>query len=172
MRARLRHVLAARPATGSGFGQDAGLNRACQGSVMKSEWREWEREMTSDSSSGSVSPSDAFSSHLAWLKEMRQEYDNSMRSSEHGTDFDFAVGSVPAYYPTYRSLLDLSLDDDNHHPGENQNMELDFSEPIYRSLPSNDNADAPPAEETNRGTWVAQVRPPLIKRQRGFGAGL
>ena len=118
-----------------------------------------------------MSPSDAFAVHVRWLKEMRHEYENSFRSEEHFTEHD---GHEPDYYPTYRSLLDLSLDD-NHPPAEDQSTELDFSEPIYRSaFPCSgegaDDADAPAAEEASKA-WVAQERPPLIKRQRGFNAG-
>jgi len=142
--------------------------------------------MTAESSSSS-SQASAFRSHVEWLNEMRNEYAMHQREmdpekassspAQVGQDKAEPVGSgrYEEYdedddKPVYRSMFDLALEDpDAHSRSEHHSRSeaiLDFSdEPLYRSLPLQANA-----QEADQA-WVAQARPPLVKRQRGFAVG-
>ena len=131
--------------------------------------------------------------HLRWLNSQHDDYREHLARSQNASireEADYAVGSdahtfqqVPLAEEgeerlAYRSLfVSLSLEAHSQHlaPGE-----LDFSdEPVYRSLSlaSLSAADEEPFSYSNHvqaeadQAWLAEARPPLVRRQRGFERG-
>ena len=138
-----------------------------------------------------------YSGRLSQASSMREEDDDefAMGSSDlpaflrHGSEEDAQPsGADDTDRPTYRSLFDtMSLAANSSQPASpsgrldsdwfhSADQEIDFSdEVVYRSLPAmpiRDEGDlaAHEAESEVQQQWLAEARPPLVRRQRGFGS--
>jgi len=106
--------------------------------------------------------------HLEWLTKQRADYEAHQASSSSMPDsMDFAVGAdqYDESEPVYRSLS---------FAGPMESSLVYEEEPVYRSIDLGKISEPEPSAQpaaaaaASDATWVAQKRPPLLRRQNAF----
>jgi hypothetical protein len=117
--------------------------------------------------------------HNAWLRQMREEYREHVNNHQNLSNVDSAVPAAAEDEvctgsersddqedpPLYRSLCFLGEDSSPQALFVDATWE-DEGEVLYRSLPC-PAAQADPNEIADRA-WLADSRPPLLRRQHAF----
>jgi len=115
--------------------------------------------------------------HLDWLSSMEADLQSHRRSSgcysaaDSSPELDFAVGSAREEdeIPSEALYRSLNLADDPEGASFAADEIID-DPPVYRSLSSSitSNMGSATDDDDAMATWLAQPRPPLLRRQNAF----